>query len=291
MKSFMEVRMPIVENNVNKSVPVNPYEKFTTEVWKRSALKGAPYNPRKIDPKSMKALKENIKKVGYLSGITANRVTGNIVAGHQRVEAMDALMLSENKGKTLDYSLTVAVVELDEITEKSQNVFMNNPDVQGNFDITSLMKMFEETPGLNVDDMGFFSAESVNMLTCGQYKELFDGRMNGPVDEEDFAGIKKDAKQYTQEQIDEFKAVRKNYRFSPDQVDDGGFMLHTIFHTKTEKQEFLKAHSLDPYEDFISKEAFMALIKTIARAKVREFFKLKGLEHLQDEFETLLNKD
>ena len=86
----------------------------------RSEIKNNEYNLRKLSDKAKKKLKDNLEKVGLIQPITWNRITGNIVSGHQRVALLDSLHKSKK------YSLSVAVVEMDEKTEKEQNIFMNN---------------------------------------------------------------------------------------------------------------------------------------------------------------------
>lgn len=102
----------------------------------RSKLLNAPYNPRKIDDRAKSKLKTNLEKIGLIQPVTWNLTTGNIVSGHKRMELIDAI-----EG-TPDYELDVAQVELDEKQEKAQNIFMNNPEAQGQFDIPELEKMF-----------------------------------------------------------------------------------------------------------------------------------------------------
>jgi hypothetical protein len=50
-------------------------------------LTPAPYNPRLISAHDFEALKKSILTFGDLSGITKNLHTGNLVGGHQRLEA------------------------------------------------------------------------------------------------------------------------------------------------------------------------------------------------------------
>ena len=52
-----------------------------------STLKPAEYNPRTISEHDFEALKKSILTFGDLSGIVKNIHTGNLVGGHQRVEA------------------------------------------------------------------------------------------------------------------------------------------------------------------------------------------------------------
>lgn len=135
-------------------------EKYKIERIHRSEVKGAPYNPRTITDDARRKLKENLERVGLLSPIVWNRRSGFVVSGHQRLGAMDALMGTD------DYHLTVAAVDLDEKTEKEQNIFFNNPDAMGDWDFDKLGEMFKE--GLDVAATGF---------DLGDVKDLFGGEV------------------------------------------------------------------------------------------------------------------
>lgn len=130
------------------------FEKYDIIEIKRSQVKNAKYNPRKITDEARQKLRENIKRVGLLTPIVWNKRTGNIVSGHQRISALDSL--EKNK----DYSLRVACVDLDEKTEREQNVFFNNPEAQGEFDLEKLETMFkDEDCKLNIDATGYDIAD------------------------------------------------------------------------------------------------------------------------------------
>lgn len=124
------------------------FEKYEIEEIHREALKNAPYNPRIISDRARKSLKKNLEKVGLLAPIIWNRRTGNIVSGHQRIAALDALE------KSYDYLVKVAVVDLDEKTEKEQNMFMNNVEVMGDFEIEGLNDMLKNQ-GIDIEYTGF----------------------------------------------------------------------------------------------------------------------------------------
>lgn len=128
------------------------FEKYEIQEIHREALKNAPYNPRAISAKAKKALKTNLEKVGLLAPIIWNRRTGNIVSGHQRISALDALERSH------DYLVKVAVVDLDEKTEKEQNIFMNNEEAQGDFDVDLLGKMLKDGD-IDIYNTGFDLAD------------------------------------------------------------------------------------------------------------------------------------
>ena len=137
---------------MEKSKVISKYEKFTMEEVNRSKIKNAEYNPRKLSDKAKKKLKDNLEKVGLIQPITWNRITGNIVSGHQRVALLDSLHKSKK------YSLSVAVVEMDEKTEKEQNIFMNNTGAQGQFDDGLLESLLKE---IDIGNTGFDSFDSI----------------------------------------------------------------------------------------------------------------------------------
>ena len=128
---------------------VSPHQRFEVCRIARSELKNAPYNPRKLDKHSAAKLKKNLQTVGLLEPLVWNKTTGHLVSGHQRLAQLDSLQRSEN------YLLDVAVVELDEKTEKEQNVFMNNPSTQGTWDMDALQNLLQEVeiPNTGFDDL------------------------------------------------------------------------------------------------------------------------------------------
>jgi hypothetical protein len=63
-------------------------------------LKPASYNPRRISPEALAGLKSSLVQFGDIAGLTWNKRTGNMVAGHQRLRALrsvygDQLILEE----------------------------------------------------------------------------------------------------------------------------------------------------------------------------------------------------
>jgi hypothetical protein len=114
----------------------------------RSRLKNAPYNPRTISEKAKGKLKENLRRVGLVETIVWNFRTGNIVGGHQRLGICDSIMESP------DYWLDVAMNDFDDMTEREQNIFLNNPEVQGDWDMEKLGKLFKEDK-IGIERSGF----------------------------------------------------------------------------------------------------------------------------------------
>jgi hypothetical protein len=146
-----------------KSLAEAGLESFTTREIHRKQLVGAIYNPRVITDQERTKLKKAIARHGLVAPVTWNERTGNIVGGHQRIGIMDSLM------KTGDYSLTVAVIDVDEAKEKELNVLLNNTSAQGSWDMDGLKKMFGdesvtlEGAGFDIGDMiDLFGDDSLN---------------------------------------------------------------------------------------------------------------------------------
>ena len=139
------------------------YQKYETETISRGQIKNAPYNPRLMDEKSKKALKKNIAAHGLVSALTWNRRTGNLVGGHQRLEQLDAL------------EKTVCVGDVDEREEATLNVQLNNPSMQGDWDLDKLANMADEFDLNFENDLGF-TKEDVDFMFDGdeRYSEMFD---------------------------------------------------------------------------------------------------------------------
>lgn len=126
----------------------------------RKSLAGVDYNPRNITPVAAKRLRDNLDNVGLVSPITVNhRTVANgwhkdeyvILSGHQRVTAIDTLEQRDT------YDMDVAVVELGDNEEIAQNIFLNNREAQGEYDLARLEVVMEDilTCGMTAADMGF----------------------------------------------------------------------------------------------------------------------------------------
>jgi ParB-like nuclease family protein len=126
-------------------------QKFKMATVPRSQLLAAPYNPREVDGFATEQLTENLKRLGLLEPLVVNSRTNTVVSGHQRLAILDSL--APNK----EYELTVAMVDLDDKTEKEQVVFMNNELTQGTYDVDALQKQIEK--GLDYSKCGFTATQ------------------------------------------------------------------------------------------------------------------------------------
>ena len=93
----------------------------TTTVM-RSTLRMNPYNIKHHAEKDIKLQVKNIRKVGALGGIVANK-DGMLIDGHRRIQALDIINKYDGTPET-DYEVKIEQVDFDEQTVKSQMAYM-----------------------------------------------------------------------------------------------------------------------------------------------------------------------
>lgn len=218
-------------------------------------------------------MKDNIKRVGLLGGIVWNRTTGNIVSGHQRVTILDEIN-NYSDGKN-DYEINVEVVELSEKEEKEQNLFMNNKNVQGEFDENILKTILTDIDYSNAG----FSDFDLDMLGIGEVKVdevyydqvwkkedvLKDDSELEKVDEETLkseedttidrnVNFYEDSKENQIKRHNEVEKIKERINASNDVDKDGGVLSYLVisFKNPTEKEEFLLEHGFDLSENIIN---------------------------------------
>lgn len=194
----------------------------------RSQLKNAPYNPRVITEKAKRRLRKGIEKLGLLSPLTWNRRSGNLVSGHRRIEALDAI------NGTKDYMLTVAAVDLDPKQEKEANLLFNNPEAQGDWDLEKLSGMFKDA-ALDLDATGFDTADLYRMFGDTPMAQNDDEIATDALSEE----LREARDRYT----DTMTGVKKQ--------DNEHFYLVVVFENYDARLDFLAALDLDDnrYQD------------------------------------------
>ncbi len=130
-------------------------------------LAPAPYNPRRIEPEALAALRRSLAEFGDISGLVWNRRTGHLVAGHQRLDALkrehgDALAVEwsdsasgeANDGQSAraraaavvtptGERFPVRIVDWDNAKEKAANIAANSPHLAGEYiadDLEAIMR-------------------------------------------------------------------------------------------------------------------------------------------------------
>ena len=121
-------------------------------------LSPAAYNPRKDlqpgDPDYEK-LKRSLTEFGYVEPVIWNKVTGQVVGGHQRIKIL----------RDLGYqSVDCVVVELDETREKALNVALNK--ISGDWDESKLALLIADLDAADFDAelTGFDEAEIQSLI-------------------------------------------------------------------------------------------------------------------------------
>lgn len=117
--------------------------------FKLCELNPAPYNPRQISDAAIEGLSNSLKRFGCVEPIIVNvRDNKNvIVGGHQRNRVLCNLY-----GQ--DYEVDCVVVNLSEAEERLLNIALNNPEIQGDFDLAKLAESIEQIRLDMPDDKG-----------------------------------------------------------------------------------------------------------------------------------------
>jgi hypothetical protein len=210
-------------------------QSFRMERMHRRAIRAAPYNPRTIGEAERRKLRAGIKRHGLVEPIVWNRKTGNIVGGHQRISQLDLLAGTE------DYTLDVAVLDVDEGREKEINILLNNAESQGDWDMDKLAGLLRDS-NVNLDGTGFDQADVFQMFGENTLIERGD-----PLDE--FAAKIRAARD-RYEQIAQNSAAR----------DSENFYLVVVFRDEAQLDGFIKQHQL-PDNRYQSGEHLMFLLE------------------------------
>ena len=218
------------------------YQAYDTETISRDMIKNAPYNPRIMDEKAKKRLRKNIAKHGLVAALTWNKRTGNLVGGHQRLEQLDALE------KTKDYDLTVCVVDVDEREEAALNVQLNNPSMQGEWDLDKLANMTEEFDLDLSEDLGFTDSD-IDFMFEG------DDRFSQLFETEEGEKMRGD--------LEKVKAARKQ---SVDNLKDRNninWYTVIVFENETDRDAFMKEISIPKYEKYVTEDQVRRLTRHV----------------------------
>lgn len=226
-----------------KKKPAPKLKQSETVTIKRSLIHFAAYNPRKKNKEVVEALKANFKKVGFLGGIAWNKTTGNLIGGHKRLEALD-LIFDYDGTHEKDYDVKVEKIELDEKTEKEQNIFLNNKRVQGEMDMELLAVMLPEidikATGLEQYDLELITATVPNFQFGDNSK------------------IKADVKELnvnSAESKEKIKALKKSIAAGV-KTDQTATHFTVTFATYVAKAEYLESMGINGDTTLLSAERF-----------------------------------
>lgn len=229
------------------------YKQSETIIVKRSQINFAPYNPRKEDPEIVRKLKKNFKTVGFLGGIVWNRRTSYLVSGHKRVQTLDIINNYDGTpGK--DYDIKVEAVDLDDKTEREQNIFMNSPSAMGEF---YMEKMKILVPGIDYEAAGLSEAD-MNIYGISIMQEEVNAGTSSVVD--DFAEM--------QRPYEERKAAVKQMKEqikqqSEQKVEDIESYVMLNFKSYRAKSSFMLRFGFGPDDKIIPGEMFSDMVERV----------------------------
>lgn len=206
------------------------YQKFETDVINRSEIRGAEYNPRVISEDARKRLRKMIAKHGLVQPLVWNRRTGNLVAGHQRLAALDSLERSQ------DYDLQVAVVDVSEREERVLNVQLNNPSMQGEWDLDKLTTLAEDA-AIAPDEFGFSDGDIAVLFGDERLDELMS-------DTPEVAEAKNSLR--------EIKEHRAESMAKMQEAQSADFYFTVVCESDAQKKAVLKALGVPDWESFVN---------------------------------------
>ena len=229
------------------------YKQSETIIIRRSQINFAPYNPRKEDPEVVKKLKKNFKTVGYLGGIVWNRLSSYLVSGHKRVQTLDIINEYDGTPDT-DYEIKIEAVELDDKTEREQNIFMNSPSAMGEFDMA---KMKILVPEIDYKAAGLSDAD-MNIYGIAIAQEEISAGVSTVVD--DFEEIQRPY----EERKAAVKEMKNQIRQQADQkVEDIESYVMINFKSYRAKSSFMIRFGFAPDAQFIPGEMFDEMVERV----------------------------
>lgn len=237
---------------------MKPLQHFEFGKVKRSQIKLADYNPRIIDQSNQKKLVKMIRKNGLIEPLVWNKRDGILVGGHQRLTAADKIY----RGK--DYDVPVAIIDVDEKTEKELNVQLNNPSIQGTWDLGKLADMSKD---VSFEDMGF-SKTDIDFMFDGD----IDFDTGDLTDNQDKSKIVTPKDPEVEDEKDklaglaEFNKKKADFRHKDKDTTLINFYTKVVFPSNEAKEEFYKKANIPAYEQFITWD------------QVKRYFKHEGDE-------------
>lgn len=229
------------------------YKQSETIVIRRSQINFAPYNPRKEDPEVVKKLKKNFKTVGYLGGIVWNRLSSYLVSGHKRVQTLDIINEYDGTPET-DYEIKLEAVELDDKTEREQNIFMNSPSAMGEFDMA---KMKILVPEIDYKAAGLSEAD-MNIYGIAIAQQEISAGVDSVVD--DFEEIQRPY----EERKAAVKEMKNQIKQQSDQkVEDIESYVMINFKSYRAKSSFMIRFGFAPDAQFIPGEMFADMVERV----------------------------
>lgn len=218
------------------------YQPISVESVKRAAIKPHPKNPRQMSEVARSKLDRGLDRFGLLEPIIANRRTGHVLGGHQRLAWLDT-----KHGEDRAYELAVSWVDVPEKQEPAIIVLLNNETAQGEFELDTLRDL------LKSGDLKPAEAE----LDAITIEGLF------PDDEEMsklFANVPEGIERTVarMQDVQQQRKTRKEENARLSSRNDTETYLIAVFASRAEKEAFLERAGLSKDERYVSAETLLA---------------------------------
>lgn len=240
---------PVVPNRVTK---------FVSAVIPRSEINEAPYNPRFIDDRSAEKLELVLldETIGLVEPLVFNKRTGNLVGGHQRLGRMDAIHEGAN------YEVPVSIIDVDEATERRINVLLNNPAMQGSWDVPKLEQLFRDE-NVSPFEAGFEVADLTNLFPTDVVVEFINQYIpDDPPEVVELPGeTAKETLEQTADEIAEIKEARAKHKAADGEALRADHHITIVFDTPAECQRAQAALRLPVDEQFFLADRFFEAIR------------------------------
>ncbi len=219
-------------------------QKFRVERISRGDIKTVPWNPRTIDKAAKKRLEKILRKTGLVDTLVYNKRSGNLVGGHQRLSIIDAIEGSPN------FSLDVAVVDIDDAAERELNVALNASGAQSVFDAVKLEDLFSGGADLSLafDEMEL----QVMFPESDKVKSMFS------LDSQPEA-VKDTVKDLGE--LAEMKRRKNEWKAKSRAADDTEFHCSIVFRDREHREKFMALIGMAADDRYVSGETLMAFVE------------------------------
>lgn len=231
------------------------YKQSETIVIKRSQINFAPYNPKKHTKELVNEIKKNIKRVAFLGGIVWNEKTTNLIDGHKRIMSLDIIHKYDGTSGT-DYDVKVEKIDLDEKTEKEQNIFQteSRTELEQELMQSLLSEIDYKNAGLKLEDLNYY-LPNLDVYETPEYNGIKDDfkELERKTEEE-----KEIERQQKKQQI---KEAKNNTKLKIEGEADGDSYVVLSFNDFETKSYFMELIRANPIDKYVKGENVISQIK------------------------------
>lgn len=242
----------------------------TNEI-KRSQINLNPFNPKRHTDKKVQEQKKNLQRVGFLGGITWNRLTGNLIDGHRRIKALD-LHYGYDGTPDTDYSVKVEAVEFDEKQEKEQMTYMALGNTKADYQLIAeyLPDIDYSVAGIDSYDLEQIQSfmpsaddvcrvESIDDLIASEEEAKQPSTVANESDNSNISGSAESTPEEKKAKIKEAK--QKQIEAAGERYSELTSYLTISFSSAEEKRQFCELADIGEEEKFVSGSKILEMIE------------------------------